>query len=83
MTKKTDDKKWHSGPPPSVGWWPTSRNVNIGNIRWWDGKNWSIEFWEGDTGFVPMRDAHLHHSPFQNEIKWKHRPASWPARSRT
>ena len=35
----------NSGPPPSIGWWPTNYN-----IRWWDGEFWSI-------GVSPNADA--------------------------
>lgn len=34
-------RKWHSGPPPSVGWWPASCMHKATVIRWWDGRRWS------------------------------------------
>lgn len=37
MTKKT----WHTGAPPSIGWWPASIMRDAEAIRWWDGKDWS------------------------------------------
>jgi hypothetical protein len=73
--------KWHSGPPPSVGWWPASRFRDDAWMRWWDGERWSFA-------------AHLSFSAKQAEdkasmsadftgINWTDRPASWPERSRT
>ena len=38
MTKR----QWHSGPPPSVGWWPASVFRDEKSIRWWDGYAWSM-----------------------------------------
>ena len=34
-------RKWHKGPPPSIGWWPASMDKNPEVIRWWDGTHWS------------------------------------------
>jgi len=36
-----NDRTWHQGPPPHVGWWNASilRSSNI--WRWWDGTCWS------------------------------------------
>jgi len=33
---------WHSGPPPSVGWWPASFWADSKSLRWWDGEVWSV-----------------------------------------
>ena len=33
---------WHSGPPPSVGWWPASKRGDPTVLRWWNGSNWSL-----------------------------------------
>lgn len=32
---------WHSGPPPSIGWWPASCQKDSTILRWWNGKYWS------------------------------------------
>lgn len=37
MTKR----KWHSGPPPHVGWWVASVLRDIDAWRWWNGRYWS------------------------------------------
>ena len=34
---------WHSGPPPSVGWWPASVFEDPEIVRWWNGKCWSMQ----------------------------------------
>lgn len=79
-------KKWHKGPPPSAGWWPASRRRDGRELRWWDGEFWSIRFEPSDSGGMKAKDANtpLAKSPFPgSEVEWKHRPASWPERSRT
>lgn len=75
------DRKWHTGPPPSMGWWPASVSRDGATIRWWDGSAWSM--------------ACHHSTPIENVgyraamktdragIEWKARPAYWPKRSRT
>lgn len=35
-------RQWHSGPPPSVGWWPASKCDDPEIVRWWDGNAWSF-----------------------------------------
>jgi len=76
-------KKWFSGPPPSVGWWPASGSGWDEPIRWWDGLNWSRaalpEFSAKKAAARARRP-----SPFANDkIQWQHRPESWPERSKT
>ncbi len=36
-----NDMKWHSGPPPHVGWWNANSIESIELWRWWDGRYWS------------------------------------------
>ena len=77
-------EKWHKGPPPSVGWWPVESKPHGGAIRWWDGEHWSIQFRAGDTGLFKAAEAAGCRSPFGTDVvEWQHRPASWPARSKT
>jgi hypothetical protein len=34
---------WKSGPPPSVGWWPASREMlQKDTLRFWNGSQWSL-----------------------------------------
>lgn len=37
----TDDREWHSGPPPYVGWWNAGTGRHPELWRWWDGARWS------------------------------------------
>lgn len=37
--KTAAEQAYHSGPPPSVGWWPTKAAGNCA-MRWWDGLSW-------------------------------------------
>jgi hypothetical protein len=36
-----DDREWHSGPPPHVGWWNAGTGRHPDLWRWWDGARWS------------------------------------------
>lgn len=75
---------WHSGPPPSIGWWPADLCGQLDVVRWWDGKRWSISFRKDNQGVYGMKYAAQHPSPYDNsKIKWRLRPSSWPKRSRT
>ena len=84
MTKKIDYKKWHSGPPPSVGWWPASASFlpEKGYLRWFNGEEWSAPATPDESS----KNAAIAARNFcrrVDEVKWQHRPASWPKRSRT
>ena len=78
------DDEWHSGPPPSVGWWPASANdiPQEGVYRWFDGDMWGSPAYPeqsaedaADCAAFPCRRP--------DEVKWKHRPDNWPERSKT
>ena len=79
------DDKWHSGPPPSIGWWPASRYGNDGIYRWWDGCNWSMAASRHCDVSKAAKQARTrtYVSSSASSIKWKHRPDSWPERSKT
>ena len=74
---------WNSGPPPSVGWWPTTRSGNSTQIRWWNGKHWSLPAPPYADGHTAGRLAGVRTSNHNRTICWRPRPASWPARSMT
>jgi hypothetical protein len=76
-------KKWYSGPPPSVGWWPASFSGDSTATRWWNGRNWSAPAYAGYSEAEINRSLGTIHTDEFAEIKWQHRPASWPKRSRT
>lgn len=75
-------KKWFSGPPPSCGWWQASWGDNPKILRWWDGERWSDPA-RMTFDAVEAAERASTFSDFSAHIRWKHRPASWPARSRT
>lgn len=83
MTEKIDYKKWHSGPPPSVGWWPASAFRTSTLLRWWDGKRWSEAVGENCSAWYAGMKSKRKTVMSTEKIEWQHRPASWPARSRT
>jgi hypothetical protein len=75
-------KKWFSGPPPSVGWWPASWAKNAGILRWWNGVSWSCAAEKGDL-IEQVKSAASTYTEFTNDVQWQHRPSNWPKRSRT
>lgn len=75
-------KKWHKGPPPSVGWWPASTQRDPAILRWWNGSLWSGPVHDSNSAeeagaLGKLRDL------YQSDIEWTDRPESWPARSKT
>ena len=77
--------KWHSGPPPSLGWWPckVKNQEPCGVLRWWNGKHWSWADRQGDSAEEAAGYASTPTSYYHFEIQWSDRPDSWPERSRT
>lgn len=71
------DKTWHSGPPPSVGWWPASITGIDGYLSWWNGKFWSLQCLPEHPQEV-VAWAATRKSVHSDLLKWQHRPASWP-----
>ena len=72
--------KWHSGPPPSVGWWPASMFRDADWMRWWNGRSWSYSAhrtWSAKMAADAARIGNV------VDVEWTDRPASWPERSRT
>ena len=74
--------KWHSGPPPSCGWWPASNSQSENIYRWWNGRVWSHCLSNGDSAKQVAEYANQV-SGAQSLIEWKVRPKNWPARSMT
>jgi hypothetical protein len=33
---------WHKGPPPHIGWWNASIDHKTDRWRWWNGSHWSL-----------------------------------------
>jgi hypothetical protein len=75
--------QWHSGPPPSVGWWPASHDRNSDRLRWWNGKNWSTVVYASASADEAANIARLPARMSLRHIEWCDRPADWPERSRT
>jgi hypothetical protein len=76
------DNKWHSGPPPSIGWWPASIAADSACLRWWNGQYWSIGAYRGYSEVNLARIA-VARADTDWEVRWQYRPKSWPKRSRT
>lgn len=77
-------KKWHSGPPPSVGWWPASVIRDEDALRWWNGKVWSqVAFIDDQLEEAASAAGKTVSKRESMSVEWQHRPASWPERSRT
>ena len=77
--------KWHSGPPPSLGWWPceTKGRFIKGRLRWWNGHCWSWVAWPHESAEDAARWASKLDSCGTTDILWSARPAEWPERSKT
>lgn len=75
-------KIWHSGPPPSKGWWPASSLRNSDIFRWWNGTTWSVACTSKYSAAKAAQIARqASNSPAT--IEWKARPKNWPKRSMT
>ena len=76
--------RWHKGPPPSIGWWPTRHYEQIltADYRWWDGEVWS---WPAFAHESATKAAHwaAKKELGRNDIEWTDRPKDWPERSKT
>jgi len=85
------DNKWHKGPPPSDGWWPTRTMDGLGGVikrqslelRWRCNGKWSVPVLNRNEGKHAPIYAAIPTSQKSDAVEWQHRPASWPKRSRT
>lgn len=77
--------KWHSGPPPSLGWWPCRIKgwPDSNGLRWWNGRVWSWAALPGDSVENAARWANQTSPAASRSIQWSARPDSWPERSKT
>lgn len=77
--------KWHSGPPPSMGWWPCKIRgwPDRGSLRWWNGIFWSWPTFSDDSAKDAALWAGRPGEVGDRLIQWTARPESWPKRSKT
>ena len=72
--------KFHSGPPPHVGWWMCGKYMEFPETwRWWNGDwygDWSYFFVPNDS--TPRPDE-LAPDNFTKNIRWCH---YWPKNAR-
>ena len=66
------ERQWHSGPPPSVGWWPASAVKDPTSVRWWNGECWSVSVFGGCDANSAARYAEKA-TTLQNYIEWTER----------
>ncbi len=64
-------RQWHSGPPPSIGWWPASDAMLEGFYRWWDGNCWSIGAHSHYSAAAAGEIANIKQDPL-HEVLWRH-----------
>jgi len=76
--------RWHKGPPPSLGWWPTKHyhNRDSATYRWWDGEVWSWPTFMHESADKAARWA-AKKETLHVDIEWTDRPKNWPERSKT
>ena len=64
-------RTWHSGHPPSIGWWPASVYEDPTTIRWWDGTDWSRPAWPNISATEAASRAAIKAGPkVQNQIQY-------------
>lgn len=73
-----NDREWHSGPPPHVGWWNASYSRRTDVWRWWNGEAWSISVFDGCPALEAAARA-TEHGIYQHEIEWTD---YWPENAR-
>jgi hypothetical protein len=74
----SNERIWHKGPPPHVGWWNASLGKDCNVWRWWNGREWSHG--TGANNKKPWITAELiDYSPSSNRIKWTD---YWPENAR-
>jgi hypothetical protein len=83
--KEQDMTEWHSGPPPSLGWWPCEIKgwSRSGALRWWDGRCWSWAALPSESAAEAAQWSSMPVLKDSHRIQWSDRPDSWPERSRT
>ena len=76
-----DDREWHSGPPPHIGWWNASyyngHNRNM-SWRWWNGEYWSHLVFPFDS-IVMVGISSGEFDDYQDKIEWSD---YWPENAR-
>ncbi len=80
------DTEWRSGPPPSIGWWPTKiwPLDHKERICWWDGEGWSVPASQLQAELGVLDNVAATRALCRNyEILWRPRPSSWLPRSFT
>jgi hypothetical protein len=73
---------WHTGSPPSEGWWPASSVENLCSFRWYENGVWS-EVVSFTASAEEAAQLASYKDDNQKGIRWRHRPDDWPARSLT
>lgn len=69
---------WHKGPPPHVGWWNASNNRIEDEWRWWNGFRWSWFAREYHNAKMAAESASVH-SEIITLIEWTD---YWPENAR-
>lgn len=73
------DRKWHSGPPPHIGWWNASLDRGEDVWRWWDGREWSWCVGESEPISTAVLNAKIKLPYFHSIISWSD---YWPENAR-
>jgi hypothetical protein len=74
------EAKWHSGPPPHVGWWNASVGCDPEVWRWWNGWRWSLPATPITSPLSARNAATMSASqPTNLCIQWRH---YYPANAR-
>lgn len=81
------DTEWRSGPPPSIGWWPTLVRTKgprpLIFIRWWNGTRWSVSASQQQAEDGTLNSLAEFPTCLNSLILWRPRPSNWLPRSFT
>lgn len=78
MESTKENRVWHSGPPPHVGWWNTNRRRDNKAWAWWDGVAWSTPVADGWNAKFAGYWADVYY-PLAARVEWND---YWPADAR-
>lgn len=74
-----DERKWHKGPPPHIGWWNASWCCHIETWRWWNGRHWSRGAEPTNSTGLVVASAKERAPIFEDDIEWTD---YWPENAR-
>lgn len=75
----SNERIWHDGPPPHIGWWQASFNKNPAYWRWWDGEKWTNAAHESDKASYAASVVSAKYRVAHGCVRWTY---YWPKNAR-